>query len=136
MSDSRAVRILRAAWKLIENPSRWRKRGTAARADGISAHPYAKDAVAFCALGAVARSSKADPSGLRRALDALHDTIPEGYVSVTSFQDRPETTHEDVRKWFKRAMAKLEKGEAVKPVASHRAIADEMADSAPAEAVT
>lgn len=60
----------------------------------------------FCALGAIGSSDISD--ALPTVKGALHEALPCGHRLISSFNDDPETTKDDVLALFDRAIARCE----------------------------
>lgn len=99
---------LSAAKALIDTPEKWTQ-GTVARDANGEMVEHARDAVCLCAFGAcrVAIGPYADVSPL---MEALRRAIPTENAAPTtvSFNDHPDTTHDDVMALFDRAIAVAE----------------------------
>lgn len=95
-----AADVLRSARARIATPETWTK-GTAAR--NLTGHDVAansKEAVCWCAMGALwadgPLASRVGTSFLRAAIDG---------VAVAKFNDGPDTTHADILALYDRAIA-------------------------------
>ena len=82
--------------KLLSDPKRWTKGYFARDANGIHVGYLSKDAVCWCQMGA----------GLKIGFNVSSDNIKQlvarmfNHQDVVSFNDAPETTHDDLMKFY------------------------------------
>jgi len=102
-----ALTMLREARAYLTNPLHWTKRALGRDVEGKPANDWS-DVVSCCAIGALdmVERGAAITSG---AYQALVGALPPGCREVSLFNDRPETTHDDVLELFDRAIASAEK---------------------------
>lgn len=102
-----ALAILQAARKLLSKEERWTRGGLARDSDGVIVEPQAKEAVCWCAMGAVHKQrgpSRSEAAAERR----LFETMPETYRNggyLGQYNDDPNRTHPDLLAWIDRAIA-------------------------------
>jgi hypothetical protein len=68
--DERAIAVLKRAQEIIEDPKRWTKGAFARKADGWVIVQEHRDAVSFCAVGAIRRAC-ADTFGADSATERV-----------------------------------------------------------------
>jgi hypothetical protein len=96
---------LRAARDLIRRPEAWTKRASARSTAGKPVWPWDRDAVSWCALGALHRQMTAPYSSI-----LLCAALPSRWRgSTTAFNDDSATTHRMVMLLFGRAIKWAEK---------------------------
>ncbi len=118
MAKSNNEAVLKAlikAKQLISHPENWTKGSFAIDENGHQVMPNSKDAVAFCALGAVKRATR---SGVvttfvadvcvNTLVRSLPDRKPYRYF-ISEFNDHPEIGHADVLGLFDRAIEEQRK---------------------------
>jgi hypothetical protein len=91
--------------ELIDSPEKWTKGEYARDASGKSIDFSSNDAQCFCLRGAIYRLGD-DNDECRQNLHNLSRAVARLYPQfwgVTSFNDHPETTFEDVQKVLKEA---------------------------------
>lgn len=91
--------ILIAARALIEKPEHWMQGAYAAKHGGVHVDPWAVDACAWCAWGAV---SKFTPL---RYFTPAYDALKAVVGCLPDFNDDNGTTHAEVLAAFDRAIA-------------------------------
>ena len=96
------IEILRSARALIDAPEKWTKWTEARDAAGLGVPCYDKNAVCFCAVGAVVRHPTNGKTFF--ALRLLREALPTGGY-IDEYNDHPETTHADILALFDRAIA-------------------------------
>ena len=111
-------RVLKEARALISDKEAWTKGAMARDKYGDIVYASSPNAVCFCAAGAVEQVS-GDPDIFHAAIAQLNAVVKEQYpeLSFESFEkglpcitvvnDTPETTHEDILKFFDAAIALL-----------------------------
>jgi len=120
------LEVLVRAKARIQNPSQWTKGHFARSEDGAYADMNGAQAVCFCGIGAVYRSSfdlfrsRADPQLCVDALPLITAADDEalialgevahrrGFPTFSQFNDADATTHADVLEAFDEAIALLE----------------------------
>lgn len=104
--------VLKKARTLISKKSTWHKGCLARDATGERVGLYDRTACSWCALGAVWTAGDS-PTLKSTALNFLQDAVPKGFGSrvVSEFNDYKKTTHEDVMRWFDRAIKRAESRE-------------------------
>lgn len=100
---------LRAARKLIADPSKWTKGWFARDAKGVMASLDDPQAVCFCAIGAIAATSATDSETVQAL---TRQAMARGFASVPDFNDHETTSHADVLALFDAAIAEREETEA------------------------
>lgn len=95
------IDILKAARDKISDPVRWTKGFLARTKDGLATGPRNKNAVCWCANGAL--FSVAKRADAAKALFFLRGFIPGGYCNVSVFNDN--STRAEVLALFDRAIA-------------------------------
>jgi len=97
----RPIDLLRQARELLADPKRWTQ-GTGARAgDGLATGVHSANAICWCAWGALVYVHT-DLNSLSDSLDLIATIVGESEVS--SWNDAPERTHEEVLAAFDRAI--------------------------------
>ena len=101
--------------KLLREPSSWTKGVRARDASGAEVYERGDSAVQFCVLGALERVCDGNVFHRKDVYDILEATTPTiralddrgGEVVVHQYphvyNDAPETAHEDIVEWLKRA---------------------------------
>lgn len=104
--------ILKKARTFISKKSAWHKGCMVRDSRGERVGLYDRAAASWCALGAVWTVGDY-PTLKNTAINLLRDTIPKsfGSRSVSEFNDYKKTTHEDVMRWFDRAIKRAESRE-------------------------
>jgi hypothetical protein len=97
------IATLRRARKLISKPERWTKGCSARGIDGTFRFASDKDAVCFCAIGAIDRCG-----GQGSASGAAIKAIEYGLPDIVDWNDHPRRKHIDVIRRFDRTIARLE----------------------------
>lgn len=114
------AQILRDARALIDTPGKWTQYTYARTALGTKTDASSPRAVCYCASGAINRvesrisvpfEDKAPAA--KRARKYLSAAIPGSILHVPSFNDRSNTTHDDIMALFDRAILSAEKGQDV-----------------------
>ncbi len=101
--------ILRKAKALIDAPEKWTKGAFCRSAAGKAVSTFSRDAVCFCAVGAIARlevTGVITDVRASRAEEALRDAIHA--TAVSHWNDAPERTHAEVMAAFDKAIALAE----------------------------
>ena len=97
--------ILTAARELLAHGDRWTKERAAERADGLSTDVHARDAIRFCAVGALYRVSDISENGpyndaqeaIASVLRAQSLTLSDDpFSAIVSWNDADDRTHADV----------------------------------------
>ena len=95
---------LKAARALLENPKSWGKMSYAVDGQGNDVDATDPGAVCFCMLGALQRAAgNTDWTHSPATLFLGHYVPDTGFIST--FNDDPDTTHEDVLAVFDKAIA-------------------------------
>ena len=96
------INVLAATRRFLEYEDRWMKGEYARKLDGNHCSPLDNDAVQWCAIGAVIHTA----GSYKDANSAIHWLIKqvEKDITVTQWQDQPETTHQDVLDLLDRAI--------------------------------
>ena len=101
-----AVEVLRKARALISDPARWTRGNYASGPDGKPRRPLDRDAVQWCALGAIGRVAYSSRCG-ELAMVALRDTtVRAANVGAATYNDRKG--HAAVLAAFDETIARLE----------------------------
>lgn len=100
------IEVLKSARELLSDPVRWTKGCLARDANGVSVH--ASNGVCWCLMGAVIKVCPDDDDYMTRssARHFIHESL-EGqsiYGDIPSFNDAPDTTHEDLLKTLDKAI--------------------------------
>jgi hypothetical protein len=98
-----AQRQLLAMWFLLRAPERWTKNAFARRGYlRLSTDPMSRDAQCWCEIGAGVRTNF-PPGAMNRfpgppnsARAALRDTVPDRGMMISTFNDSPTTSHNDI----------------------------------------
>lgn len=119
-----ATTILQAAWLLIMYPHHWTKRAFARDENGKQTYnPF--EGVCWCALGAIRaveagatrpwplKVRQAARHHLRMAVEKLYGDPATMELTTSKWNDRPETTHDDVRKVYDLAIRSASEAEGV-----------------------
>ena len=116
MNTQEKIDALKAARKLIEQPEHWGKGSFALTSEGNPTTLFSKDAVCFCAHGAVARAVGKNPHHRVNGMDVLvelavglprHPTATLPQTKVYEWNDH-NATHEQVLAHFDATIARLE----------------------------
>ena len=97
---------LRHARELILESEHWEKY-VSYRDDHGAPTTEEADARSYCAMGACIASVK-EIKDIYEMEAALVDVLPDGYESVTSYNDDEHTGHEDIVALFDRAIAQVD----------------------------
>lgn len=100
MKQRNATQLLRAARRLLGEPTAWTKRTLARDGRGAPQTVQSAEATAFCPVGALLRIARPG-EGIFAAWMCLRDTCG-GYVST--YNDDPRRTHVEVMAWIDRAI--------------------------------
>jgi hypothetical protein len=86
--------------EVLTDETKWIKGNYAVDAHGLRTPAYAPTAVCFCIVGAVRRCYDSDnPTAISALRDAARQLYPNRIgETVSSFNDHPDTTFEDVVK--------------------------------------
>jgi hypothetical protein len=106
MTHITTVDLLRAARAKIERPECWTTKYYAHDATGGECEASAREAVCWCALGAV--KSVTTHGCFHTLWELLRAQLPHGSVSISTYNDAPSTTHADILLLFDRAIAAAE----------------------------
>ena len=98
------LEVLKKARDLISTPDKWTKGAVARDRHGFAVEPYAQMAVCWCSVGALERAVGANLNVYYAAFAVLRKQHDE---SVVSFNDDPNTTHQDVLDLFDRTIKSL-----------------------------
>jgi len=103
--------ILSKAYVWLKNKKHWIK-GDFGKGKKYEKTEDIADATATCALGALARAAGISDAACiedTHACALLCEALPEGYTSVESYNDNPNTRHISILSLFTRAMTKAKK---------------------------
>lgn len=103
--------VLERARQLLSVKSHWNKMSFARDKDGRSCSPHDKEAVCFCAWGALIRAegefvSKREASRYTEVPGIVELQACVGTEHIPSWNDSPDISHEDVLAAFDCAIAK------------------------------
>lgn len=99
-------KILKKAKKIISNPVNWTKYRLAKTEDFVSVEPMSEDAFCFCSIGAVEKALDGEDYSPEyvNALNCLNLVVKQknkkNCDTVSSFNDKSSTTHDDIMKLF------------------------------------
>ena len=110
------LRILEAARARISDPEAWIKGNVAKARDGAVCAAEDPRAVQWCVLGAV----HAEPGSISWLYPCLDP--PDGFGSLGSYNDHPDTTHEDILGFLDQAIDAAKKPEDVTDAAEVAAL--------------
>lgn len=99
------LEILTGARELLSDRGRWTKRSYARDERGLGCSSLAKDAVCWCAAGAILRTAQHD-AAIEEAWKLAYDEVPNGVNGFMTYNDRLDTTHADILALFDRAIEK------------------------------
>lgn len=116
--EKREKLILQGARDLLSDPTHWIKGDYAHNKTGDAVSSTSEEAICWCAEGALRVADRKTRehiiSGMpfdhapAKAYETLCKSIPEGAcLSVVSYNDYPNVTHEDVLAWFDRAIKSI-----------------------------
>lgn len=107
-----AAEVLRVARELVARPGGWCQRALARTASGHPAPTHSREAVCFCARGALMRAAGMQPELVlfspraEAALDAA--AREQGFIGFVGYNDAPGRTQAEVVALYDAAIAKLE----------------------------
>lgn len=99
--------ILINAKNLISDKKHWCKKTEAKDSSGHPVSVYSEKAVRWCALGAIKRvypEFSLFKEGWA-AIQLMTKYIPDNYPTITEYNDYPSRTHEQIMKWFDKAIS-------------------------------
>ena len=97
------LKILKAARAKITKPERWTKGEIARNAAGKEVSPRSKEAVCWCALGALQAAAGKKCSFIE--IDDLAYELTPRWTWIAKVNDHKDTTHADILALFDRAIA-------------------------------
>ena len=96
------LQLIKAARKLLADEKRWTKDCYARDAQGRECRPTDKRAKCWCILGALWHCEtrvKGKPFAYSAAIALIEqELLKRGYIEIPAFNDKENTTHEDVIK--------------------------------------
>lgn len=95
------LQVLKKARKLLSKPEKWTQGWYYKDSNGQDVYDDMDEAVCFCAMGAIERSSNAQVEVESKALLLLKNAVR---VDVAAWNDAPRRTHAQILRGFDKAI--------------------------------